>query len=61
VWNVSSLSCTKDIPVENVVCGTFLPGDKHVVLGTKEGFIYIVDCISLEIAQKIEVNFTTHF
>eukprot|EP01022_Parablepharisma_sp_SALTPOND_P019786 TRINITY_DN3426_c2_g1_i1.p1 TRINITY_DN3426_c2_g1~~TRINITY_DN3426_c2_g1_i1.p1 ORF type:complete len:964 (-),score=102.02 TRINITY_DN3426_c2_g1_i1:3822-6713(-) len=56
VWNVNSLECTKTLPMENVVCGTFLPGDKYAVLGSKEGYIYIIDTNSLEVAQKIEVK-----
>jgi len=57
IWNISSLQITKNIQLENIVCGTFLPGDKYAILGSKEGYIYIVDSISLEILHKIEVFF----
>jgi U3 small nucleolar RNA-associated protein 12 len=55
VWNVASLKCTKSIPLENITCGTFIPGEKFVVLGSKEGYIYVLDLSALEVAQKIEV------
>ena len=58
IWNISSLECTKNLVLENIVCGTFLPGDKYAVLGSKEGYIYILDANSLEVAQKIEVIFS---
>lgn len=54
IWNINSLLCTKTSNIENVVSAVFLPGDKYVILGTKEGFLFILDCSSLEILQKIE-------
>lgn len=56
VWNVASLKCTKSVSLENVTCGTFVPGEKLVVLGSKEGYIYVLDSNSLEVLQKIEVS-----
>eukprot|EP00826_Nyctotherus_ovalis_P047408 TRINITY_DN5448_c0_g1_i4.p1 TRINITY_DN5448_c0_g1~~TRINITY_DN5448_c0_g1_i4.p1 ORF type:complete len:326 (+),score=75.81 TRINITY_DN5448_c0_g1_i4:664-1641(+) len=56
IWNIASLKCTKSIPLDNITCGTFVPGEKFVLLGSKEGYIYVLDSNSLEVVQKIEVN-----
>jgi len=55
IWNIASLKCTKSIPLENIICGIFIPGEKFVVLGSKEGYIYVLDSSALEVVQKIEV------
>ncbi len=56
-WTVDTFTCTKQLPIENVVSALFLPGDKYAVLGSKEGMLHIVDCTSLEIIQSVEAPF----
>ena len=60
-WAVASFACIKQLPIENVVSALFLPGDKYAVLGSKEGFLYVVDCTSLEVVQTVEVRRMLYF
>jgi U3 small nucleolar RNA-associated protein 12 len=55
VWNVKSRSCLRSLPLASVsskkqgsygLCSLFLPGDTHVVIGTREGFLLIIDIAS---------------
>ena len=55
VWNVKSRSCLRSLPLTSVsskkqgsygLCSVFLPGDTHVVIGTREGYLLIVDIAS---------------
>lgn len=58
VWNVKSRSCLRSLPLASVsskkegsygLCSVFLPGDTHVVIGTREGYLLIVDIASGEV------------
>lgn len=58
VWNVGNRSCLRSFPLASVsskkqgsygLCSVFLPGDTHVVIGTREGFLMIVDIASGDI------------
>ena len=58
VWNVASRSCLRSLPLTTVgsskegsygLCSVFLPGDTHVVIGTREGYLLIVDIASGDI------------
>ena len=49
VWNVSTMQCVTTLPIaENGValCGCFLPGNRHVVVGTKEGKMQLFELAS---------------
>ncbi len=65
VWNVNNRSCLRSLPLSNKntkskktsfygLCVTFLPGDSHFVVGTKEGHLLIVDVASGEIVYVEE-------
>jgi U3 small nucleolar RNA-associated protein 12 len=63
VWNVANRSCIRSLPLASSsvnkserepssfygLCSTFLPGDSHLVIGTREGFLIIIDIASGEI------------
>jgi U3 small nucleolar RNA-associated protein 12 len=58
IWNVGNRSCLRSLPLASVsskkqgsygLCSVFLPGDTHVVIGTREGYLMIVDIASGEI------------
>ena len=65
VWNINNRSCLRSLPLSNKstkskkssfygLCVTFLPGDSHFVIGTKEGHLMIVDIPSGEIVYVEE-------
>ena len=35
IWNRSSQTCIRTMPSGYGLCGCFVPGDRHVVVGTK--------------------------
>lgn len=59
VWNVGSRSCLRSLTLATPssakkqgsygLCSVFLPGDTHVVIGTREGYLLIVDIASGDI------------
>ncbi len=59
VWNVGSRSCLRSLPLTSTsskkkqgsygLCSVFLPGDTHVVIGTREGYLLIIDIASGDI------------
>ena len=62
VWNVNNRSCLRSLPLSSStfktkskkasfygLCVTFLPGDTHFVVGTREGHLLIVDIASGDI------------
>jgi U3 small nucleolar RNA-associated protein 12 len=62
VWNINNRSCVRSLPLNSSVfktqskkasfyglCVTFLPGDTHFVVGTREGHLLIIDIASGDI------------
>jgi len=65
VWNVANRSCLQSVALEEPIhpsqqqsknshayqglCAIFLPGNNHVVVGTKEGHLLIIDTAASEI------------
>eukprot|EP00937_MAST-01D_sp_MAST-1D-sp2_P001144 g1144.t1 len=49
VWNVETMQCVRTLPVADngvALCGCFLPGNRHVAIGTKEGKLQLFDLAS---------------
>ncbi|OCF31605.1 U3 small nucleolar RNA-associated protein 12 [Kwoniella heveanensis BCC8398] len=43
IWNARTTACIRTIECRYAVCSTFLPGDRHVVVGTKQGELLLYD------------------
>jgi len=43
IWNVKTTKCLRTIECGYALCSTFLPGDRHIVVGTKTGELYLYD------------------
>ncbi len=67
IWNVGNRSCVHSIspspPAKRIkggssgcygLCATFLPGNSHVVLGTREGHLLVVDIASGDVVYTEE-------
>jgi U3 small nucleolar RNA-associated protein 12 len=60
IWNVSSRSCIQSLApkVETMacygLCATFLPGNLHLVLGTREGHLLVLDIAAGEVVYTEE-------
>ncbi|KAM9320420.1 WD repeat-containing protein 3 [Gastrophryne carolinensis] len=46
VWNRSTLQCIRTMSCEYGLCSLFVPGDRHVIVGTKSGKLQIFDLAS---------------
>lgn len=58
LWNRASLSCLRTIETEYILTSCFVPGDRHVLLGTKSGHLVIVDVVTGEIIETIPAHET---
>jgi len=60
IWNPSRRTCTQSISSSvnevslYVLCVSFLPGNSHVVAGTREGHILLLDVASGELVLAVE-------
>jgi U3 small nucleolar RNA-associated protein 12 len=63
VWNVNNRSCLRSLPLASSpsgsssyygLCSTFLPGNTHVVIGTREGHLLVLDVASGDIVYVEE-------
>ena len=65
IWNVAGRSCIRSMSPSPPstkkgasgcygLCATFLPGDTHVVLGTREGHLLIIDIASGDVVYTEE-------
>ena len=43
IWNTRTTACLRTMECGYALCSTFLPGDRHVVVGTKSGEIMLYD------------------
>lgn len=56
LWNRSSLACLRTVDSEYILSSCFVPGDRHVLLGTKSGNLIIVDIVIGEIIETIRAH-----
>lgn len=56
IWNRTSLSCLRTISTDYILTTCFVPGDRHVLLGTKKGDLIIVDIVVGEILETIRAH-----
>lgn len=43
IWNAQSLQCIRTFATSLTLCGAFLPGNRHIVVATKEGLVELYD------------------
>jgi len=57
VWNLSTRQCIRSFASGFGLCLSFCPGDRHVVLGTREGSVVLYDVASGEpLKQELEAH-----
>ena len=56
IWNVRTQSCIRTLECGYALCATFLPGDKIVILGNREGELEIFDIASSAIIDTIKAH-----
>jgi U3 small nucleolar RNA-associated protein 12 len=56
IWNVRTQNCIRTLDCGYALCAAFLPGDKIVVLGTKEGKLEIFDIASSTLLETLPAH-----
>lgn len=62
IWNVGNRSCIRSLSLGSKskasygLCSSFLPGNTHIVVGTREGHLLVIDISSGEVVFKEEAH-----
>ncbi|EIE21123.1 transducin family protein [Coccomyxa subellipsoidea C-169] len=56
LWNPTSGACLRSIETGQGLCALFAPGNRHAVVGTKEGSIQILDIGASEVCDTIAAH-----
>ncbi|KAF9578732.1 hypothetical protein BGW38_005325, partial [Lunasporangiospora selenospora] len=56
IWNVKSNKCIRTMECGYALCCTFLPGNRHVLVGTKSGHLELFDLGSSSMIESIEAH-----
>lgn len=56
LWNRPSLACLRTIECGYALSATFVPGDRHLIVGMKDGKMLIVDIASGEILEEVAAH-----
>ncbi|XP_066603628.1 WD repeat-containing protein 3 isoform X2 [Prorops nasuta] len=56
LWNRPSLSCLRTIETGYALSATFVPGDRHLIVGLKDGKMIIIDIGSGDILEEIPAH-----
>ncbi|KIJ70192.1 hypothetical protein HYDPIDRAFT_78063 [Hydnomerulius pinastri MD-312] len=59
LWNMKTTACIRTIDCGYAICSTFLPGDRHIAVGTKSGEIMIYDLASSSLIDTIKAHSAT--
>ncbi|CAB0008563.1 unnamed protein product [Nesidiocoris tenuis] len=56
IWNRVSLSCLRTVLTDYALCVCFVPGDRHVIVGLKNGSVLVVDLSTGEVLESIAAH-----
>ncbi|KAG0087088.1 hypothetical protein BGZ92_007602 [Podila epicladia] len=56
IWNVKTTSCIRTMDCGYALCCAFLPGNRHVIVGTKSGHLELFDLGSSSMIESIEAH-----
>lgn len=56
IWNTRTRSCLRTLDCGYALCAAFLPGDKIVVIGTRDGKLEIFDIASSNLLDTIDAH-----
>ncbi|KAF5393700.1 hypothetical protein D9757_000118 [Collybiopsis confluens] len=59
IWNMRTTVCIRTIDCNHAICSTFLPGDRHIIVGTKNGELLVYDVASSSLIETIKAHHTT--
>ncbi|WWD03840.1 hypothetical protein V865_001896 [Kwoniella europaea PYCC6329] len=56
IWNARTTQCIRTIECGYSICSTFLPGDRHLVIGTKSGDLLLFDIASSTLLESYKAH-----
>jgi U3 small nucleolar RNA-associated protein 12 len=56
IWNVRTQSCIRTLDCGYALCAAFLPGDKIVIIGTRDGTLEIFDIASSTLLETMKAH-----
>lgn len=56
IWNTKTLSCLRTLDCGTALCCTFLPGNKIVVIGARDGALEVFDIASSSLIDTIQAH-----
>ena len=56
IWNVKTTKCLRTMECGYSICSTFLPGDRHLVVGTKTGELHLYDVGSSTLLETFKAH-----
>ncbi|XP_068122402.1 WD repeat-containing protein 3 isoform X2 [Hyperolius riggenbachi] len=56
IWNRSTLQCIRTMSCQYALCSLFVPGDRHVLVGTKTGALQLYDLSSGSELESIDAH-----
>lgn len=56
MWNRPSLACLRTVDTSYVLTACFVPGDRHIMVGLKNGHMLIVDIASGDVLEDIPAH-----
>ncbi|KNC49676.1 WD repeat domain 3 [Thecamonas trahens ATCC 50062] len=56
VWNMSTFEVIRDLPATQVLALAFVPGDRHLLAGTKDGGLLIFDLRTAALIDAIQAH-----
>ncbi|GHJ85005.1 hypothetical protein NliqN6_1407 [Naganishia liquefaciens] len=56
IWNLKTGACIRTMECGYAICCAFLPGDRHVLVGTKSGHLELFDLASSSMLESIQAH-----
>ncbi|KAK1922326.1 putative WD-repeat protein [Papiliotrema laurentii] len=56
IWNARTTACLRTMECGYAICATFLPGDRHVVIGTKTGELMLYDIAASSLLSSYKAH-----
>ncbi|CAO3638307.1 unnamed protein product [Cunninghamella blakesleeana] len=56
LWNIKTRTCIRSIDCGYALCSSFLPGDRHILIGTKTGELELYDIGAAVMIQSIKAH-----
>lgn len=56
LWNRNTFACLRTISADYALCTCFVPGDRHILVGTKSGHLLIIDVVIGDVIEDIPAH-----